>query len=246
MILRAVLACGLAWGTAALAETCPRVPVSSLHGLTATRAAVAAGKPVTIVTLGSSSTEGSGASAPDRTYPARLAAALTTALPRRQVQVINAGKGGQEADQMAARLEADVLAHAPTLVIWQAGANGALRGHDVAAFRAVMEAGVARLRAAGVDVVLMDNQRAPRVDAAPGHDAFDTALAEIARSGQAALFSRGRLMDRWIHAGRPLAEFVGGDGLHHTDLGYACLGAALADALVPTLTPPVQMAVRPR
>lgn len=244
MILRAVLACGLAWGTAALGENCPRVPLPDLHGLTAARAAAAAGAPVTIVTLGSSSTEGFGASAPDRTYPARLAAALEAALPGIDVRVINVGKGGQEADQMAARLEQDVLVHAPALVIWQAGTNSAIRGRDATAFRATMEAGVAKLRAAGVDVVLMDNQRAPRVDSAPGHAAFDATLAGIARSGQAALFSRGRLMDRWTGTGRPLAEFVGEDGLHHTDLGYACLGAAVAGALLPELTRPAQVALR--
>lgn len=246
MILRAALAVGLAWGTAALAQTCPRVPVSHLSGLTATRAAVAAGQPVTIVALGSSSTQGAAASSPDRAYPAQMAAAIARVRPGLPVQVINAGIGGQEAPDMLARLDSDVVAHAPTLVIWQAGANGAMRGHDPAAFRKAMEDGIARLHAAGADVVLMDNQRAPRVDNAPGHEAFDAALAGIARSGLATLFSRGRLMEAWVHAGRPLDEFIGPDGLHHTDLGYACLGTAVADALLPALTPPVQMAIRPR
>src|ERR687889_329426 len=71
---------------------------------------------------------GAGASGPERSYPAQLAARLSAALPGARLAVLNRGKGGQEVHEMMARLDGDVLAARPTLVIWQAGANAVLRG----------------------------------------------------------------------------------------------------------------------
>jgi lysophospholipase L1-like esterase len=98
------------------------------------------------VALGSSSTEGAGASGPGATYPARLEAALRAAWPGRLVEVSNAGRSGETSAEMLARLERDVLARRPQLVVWQAGGNEALRGGSVEGFRAVMAEGLARLR----------------------------------------------------------------------------------------------------
>src|SRR3954466_8443401 len=95
--------------------------------LPVTRAALAAHRPVEIVAFGSSSTEGSGASAPDRTYPARLEALLRAGWPGEAVTIRNRGVGGQTVEALLARLETDVIAMHPTLVIWQVGTNEALR-----------------------------------------------------------------------------------------------------------------------
>ncbi|WP_369413583.1 SGNH/GDSL hydrolase family protein [Caldovatus aquaticus] len=189
--------------------------------------------PLTIVALGSSSTSGAGASTPDAAYPARLEAILRAARPDLAIRVVNRGRGGEQAEQMVARLESDVLSERPALVIWQVGANSALRRADPDRFRAVVAAGIARLREAGVEVVLMDNQRAPRIAAAPDHARFDAALAGLAGAiPGVALFSRGRLMDAWAAAGTPAGAMLIADGLHHNDRGYACLAAALAEALL--------------
>src|SRR4051812_19623728 len=69
------LLCLVLWGGVGRAADaqCPGGTVPPLS-LPATAAAVAAGRPVTIVALGSSSTAGIGASTPDRTYPAQLEA----------------------------------------------------------------------------------------------------------------------------------------------------------------------------
>lgn len=209
---------------------CPALaPALPLPGLSA---AVAQGEPLTIVALGSSSTAGAGASAPEMSYPARLAASLRRALPGMALTVVNAGIGGEEAPDMLARLDRDVLAQHPRLVVWQAGANGAMRGRDPEAFRRALLTGIARLRQAGAEVVLMDNQRAPRVNAAPGHERFDRVMAEVAREARVALFSRGRLMDAWNAAGLPGALLLTGDGVHHNDRGYACIADALAQAIL--------------
>jgi lysophospholipase L1-like esterase len=210
---------------------CPRTPVQPL-AVPGLHAAFAAGRPVTIVALGSSSTAGAGAASPAAAYPARLQALLRAALPGAPLRVVNRGIGGQDAADMVARIEWDVTVERPDLVIWQVGANGALRRADPDRFRTLVAAGIARLRAAGAEVVLMDNQRAPRIEAAPGHERFDTTLAELAREHRVSLFSRRRLMGDWAERGAAPAAMLTGDGLHHNERGYACLAASLAEALL--------------
>jgi lysophospholipase L1-like esterase len=123
-------------------------------------------------------------------------------------------------------------------VIWQVGANAALRSMDRDSFRGFLRQGLLRLRTAGIDVVLMDNQRAPRIAARPGHRDYDAMLAEAATSVPGvALFSRGALMDAWAATGAPNDAFLISDNLHHNDRGYACIGQALANALVSGLPP---------
>lgn len=216
---------------------CPALPVPGFT-LPATRAVAAEGRPVRILAFGSSSTEGFGASGPLATYPARLQARLQAALPGQRITVVNRGKGGEDVSEMLARLRRDVLDAGPTLVIWQAGANAVLRHMDPAAFRAGMEAGLDQLREAGVEVLLMDSQVAPRINAMPGHRRFEAILAEIAAERHLPLFSRAALMRGWEHAGLANHAVIGPDGLHHTDLGYDCVAGALAEGITAALRPP--------
>ena len=110
---------------------------------------------------------------------------------------------------------------------------------------ALLREGQARLlREAGIDVVLMDNQRAPRIAAHPGNRRFDAILAEVAAATPGVgLFSRGGLMDGWAAAGVPSDALLVADGLHHNDRGYACLADALARAILAGL--PVRAARAP-
>ena len=231
LLLLLLVAMPLPGGAALPGVDCPAVPVQPLV-LPEFRAALRAGRPVTIVALGSSSTSGASASSPTATYPARLEAALRAARPGLAVRVVNRGVSGQQAHDMVARIPTEVLPDRPDLVIWQTGANSALRRADPERFRTLVATGVALLREGGAEVVLMDNQRAPRIDSQPGHARFDAALSGLAGRDGVTLFSRGRLMDTWIAAGTPAAEMLAEDGLHHSDRGYACLAAALADALL--------------
>ncbi|MBY0336451.1 MAG: SGNH/GDSL hydrolase family protein [Acetobacteraceae bacterium] len=192
--------------------------------------------PLTVVALGSSSTEGAGASNPALTYPALLETKLRRALPGRPLRVVNAGRSGETSEEMLARLDRDVLSHRPALVVWQAGGNEVLRGRDPDSFRAVMRAGLERLRQAGIPVVLMDNQRAPRLLAAPGHERFDAILAELAELPGVSLFSRAGAMLSWQRAGHAPERLTAPDGLHMNDRGYACLADSLAAALLPELS----------
>jgi acyl-CoA thioesterase I len=212
--------------------SCPAGPRQVTYQLPHIRAALTSGAQIVIVAIGSSSTEGIGASDRNHGYPAVLQAVLGQAMPKQHIAVINRGIGGQDAPEELTRLESDVVAIRPQLVIWQVGANGAMRHADPMVFKRMVTEGVHRLQTAGIDVILMDNQRSPRVDASTDHIALEGALAQVAHDSGASLFSRGALMDAWEHGGAPPAEFISADGLHHNDRGYYCVGRALADSIV--------------
>ena len=70
---------------------------------------IAAGEPLTIVAIGSSSTAGAGASSPAASYPSRLAVELKQRFPALAITVLNRGVNGEETAQMLARFESGVL-----------------------------------------------------------------------------------------------------------------------------------------
>lgn len=227
-------------GAFAGGTACPTTALAHI-ALPATRVALFHGRPVTIVALGSSSTEGAGATAPDRTYPARLAELLRAAWPDVPVTVLNKGIGGQLVGSVLSRIDTDVLVEQPTLVIWQVGTNEALGGMDQAQFAAQLDEGVRRIQASGADLVLMDSQIAPRIEA-DRLVAYDAIIANEVRIAHVPLFSRTALMREWQTAEPPVVGMVGPDGLHHTDRGYACVAASLAQAIIESATKGISVA----
>jgi lysophospholipase L1-like esterase len=233
-MLATVLATAIGWA----ATSCPASPPMPALHLPHLRAALVAGEQAIIVAFGSSSTKGTRASTPGRTYPAELQMLLSDALPNRHVAVINRGIAGQDAGRESTRLVTDVVAVRPQLVIWQVGANAALRKEDPERFRQLVGDGIQLLQHAGIDVVLMDNQRSPRILTSGDDVVFDQALAELSRTSGAGLFSRDRLMAAWEREGVALADFTAPDNLHHNDRGYLCVARALAEAILADVSPP--------
>ena len=88
---------------------------------------LAAGQPLKIVALGSSSTSGAGASTSAASYPSRLAVELERHFPDTRSRVLNRGVNGDEAADMLARFDTAVIAEKPDLVLWQVGTNSVLR-----------------------------------------------------------------------------------------------------------------------
>ena len=190
------------------------------------------GTPLTIVAVGSSSTQGTGASAPAFNYPSRLEAELKARVPGIDIRVLNRGKGGEDAAEELARLKRDVIAEHPDLVIWQVGTNGVLRRDDVEIDEVLLRRGVALLQQSGTDIVLMDMQYAPRVVERPAYAEMEQLIAEIAHHTHVGLFRRFALMQYWQAKRQPgMPPMIGADGLHMTDAGYGCLAAELAEAL---------------
>jgi acyl-CoA thioesterase-1 len=218
---------------------CPNDPEMDKLHLPHLRAAIAARTEGLIVALGSSSTLGVMASDSAHTYPAVLQNALNKELPGAHFAVINRGAGGQDAPEELTRLDSDVIAVRPQLVIWQVGANGAMRHADPSEFHRMVEEGVDRLLKAGIDVILMDNQRSPKLLAAVEHIILEDSLGHIARETGVNLFSRSHLMDAWSEEGSKPGLFIAPDGLHHNDLGYLCFGQALARQIATAVANPV-------
>lgn len=164
---------------------------------------LATGGPLRIVAFGSSSTEGIGASTPSAAYPARLQAALKQALPESadRIMVANRGIGGEAVDEMLARLDRDVIAPHPDLVIWQTGSNDPLRGVSLDHFRTATIAAVRQIRDAGIDVVLLEPQWCPKLDATPGAYRFRDAVREIGAELDVPVIRRSEMMQAWISEG---------------------------------------------
>jgi acyl-CoA thioesterase I len=227
---------------AAKAASChaPADLASIGHGLDRTARRLAAGDPITIVALGSSSTAGAGASSPDRSYPSQLAFALRKLFPGRPIAVLNRGVNGDEDGDMLARLEHDVLAEKPDLVLWQVGTNSVLRDRDLGPAAAAIRKGLARIKATGADVVRMDPQFAPEVIAKAEIGPMNSLIAALAREDDAGLFRRYAVMQNWRQAsGIPFETFISPDHLHMNDWGYGCVARILANAIADTVSRPI-------
>ena len=79
--------------------------------------------------------------------------------------VLNKGIGGEEAGQMDARFDADVVEEAPDLVLWQVGSNSVLRDHPTPG--EVIRQGVEQLKASGTAAVRSTAIRAEEVPRSP-------------------------------------------------------------------------------
>jgi acyl-CoA thioesterase-1 len=202
----------------------------ALPQLVHSREALRARSALKIVAMGSSSTQGIGASAVGLSYPAQLAAILAARFPDRRIQIANRGIGGDTVARNLARLERDVLAERPDLVIWQVGTNDALMGVPAAEVRAQILDGIARIRGAGAEVLLMDSQPLPDPEREARVIEIGAVIMDAARDTGVAFVSRHDLMAYWLRAGQfTAAELIGADGLHMTDASYRCLAERLAD-----------------
>jgi lysophospholipase L1-like esterase len=196
---------------------------------------IARNAPLTIVAIGSSSTAGEGDVVP---YPYRLELGLRNRFPDRMIDVLNRGIGGQEAPEELSRFEPDVIAEAPTLVIWQVGTNAIYHRdlYDPHRVAGTIATGLGWLGALDADVILMDLQYAPalltpqKIDDTRLMASLISAAAETARVN---LFPRFALMQRWHEEdGIPFNTMINAaDGLHQTDWSTNCVTKALFRAI---------------
>ncbi len=240
--LRLVLAALAVSGTVAfagLASACTATaPLSIPPKFPAVATALVDDRALTIVAFGSSSTEGIGASGPATTYPARLEQELLQRLPGHEVRVVNSGIGGDTAALMMARLDRDVLAHRPDLVVWQLGTNDALRGVKPEEFRKLALQGVEQIRGIGADILFME----PQLLSGQGPESlYSRYIAEVRALGAELgipVLLRASIMAEWAERGViPAGQMLSHDGLHMTDASYRCLAEVVADAIAPDAPP---------
>ena len=228
---------------AALHCTAPAEVTHFTVTLPNTARAIRHGKALVIVAIGSSSTQGAGASDQAHTYPALLAEELQRRWPYLAVTVMNKGRGGETAEKMLARFPRDVLSYRPQLVIWQTGSNHALQSEDVQGYVQTVREGIARLQAAHIDVILMDPQYAPRILGRPLHKAIVDSIREVGNDLKVAVFRRFAVMRHWVTSGQYRTEdIISYDQLHMNDTSYNCIARLLAGSLAAAAlaTPPPQ------
>ena len=190
-----------------------------------------------ILAIGSSSTEGIGATAPSYTYPAQLQTRLAAMLGR-PVEVDNSGVGGETIGATVKRLEAALAAGKPDLVIWQVGTNDAVTDEDEGAFRGRLIEGVAAMRAAKVPFVLIDPQYYPGVRDVAHYEQYVRIIRDVGAESGAAVFSRYALMKEWgAQSDALLKTMLSKDSFHMSDRGYGCLAQDLAVDLAPKWRP---------
>ena len=192
-----------------------------------------------ILAIGSSSTEGVGASQPAHCYPAVLEALLDARFPERSIRVVNAGIGGETAAQTVARLEAALAKGGYDLVIWQVGTNDAVQDIDQDLFRATLERGIDAARQAATPLILVDPQYYPDSSHQENYEDFVTIIDDVGRERSVPVFSRYALMKAWAGQSAGLLKtMLSSDGFHMSDRGYACWASLLADDIagrIPTL-----------
>jgi hypothetical protein len=185
---------------------------------------------VKIVALGSSTMDGEGDVV---AFPYRLEAALREgykrryANQRRMIDVINRGIGGEEAPKELKRMDRDVFAENPCVVIWQIGTNAVWqKDADTPTAEDTISAlreGVDRLIAAGgIDIVLMDPQYTPAMLKPEILDATNKMVSEIAKVAsekRVNLFRRFALMQAWNKLeGIPIDDLVDKNDPYRLDL----------------------------
>lgn len=202
------------------------------------RKSIAERKQLRIIALGSSSTSGYGVSNQAYAYPAQLKLGLDKALPGIDVDVVNRGIGGQDVEEMVARMRSDLQGNPASLVVWQTGTNAAIRQMPIDKFERWLRRGMTIGQSLGTDFVLMNLQYVPAVVAAPDKEAYEKVMAAVAHEYGAGLFRRFDIMHGWYDDGMPYAQFVQLDGLHLNDFGHKCIGKLLTKAILNSLNGP--------
>ncbi len=226
---------------------CTGQPTANLREtLLLTGARLRQNQPIRVLAIGSSSTQGAGATSPAQAYPARLRADLDGLLGRADTVVVNAGIGGETAQQTVERLEKAVAAEHFHLVIWQVGTNDAVRGENEERFRGLLARGIASVEASGADLMLIDQQFFPTVKDPARYEHFVGALNEVAAAHNVPVFRRYGIMQGWALRSRDdFRTMLAGDQFHMSDRGYACIASLIAQDIA-GLARPAAIARVPR
>jgi len=190
-----------------------------------------AAKRLYVAVVGSASSDLTGPRGTNIAYPAALEQALGSALNGVDVKVTTHARPRATAAELNEVLDGVVSGFKPALVIWQTGTADAIKGIDPDDFRAALDSGIDRVRAAQADVVFVNMQYSPRIEAMLAVSAYAETMRLVAVQRQAVLFDRFDIMKRWNEDG----VFDLGGATRTTGIAekvHGCLGRLLAAAVV--------------
>jgi hypothetical protein len=130
------------------------------------------------------------------------------------------------ATEMVAILKKLTLDAKADLVVWQTGTVDAMRGIDPDEFHDTLEAGVAAIRAAGADVILVNMQYSPRTETMIAVQAYADAMHSVAQQQDVPLFDRLAAMKHWNENGT--FDLSSRDRSRLAETVHDCLGRTLA------------------
>jgi hypothetical protein len=196
--------------------------------------------PVRIVAIGSSSTAGRADVVP---YPHRLEMYLRARFgdeqfPNLRIDVLNRGRGGEEAIEELRRFSADIFAEKPSLAIWQVGTNAVFHDYNLDQVAASIAEGLQRMSVEPMDVLLIDPQYTPAMlfdDKAEASERMVSLISAAADRAKVNMFRRWALMRHWhVHNDIGLDQFfdpTDPDKLHQSDWSTFLVAKALSVAI---------------
>ena len=221
------------FSSAALARcTVPALAEATPGGaLPRTSARLKTQEPVRILAIGSSTTAGVGSGGAG--FAHRLGPMIKARWQDKTIEVVVSGVSGETASGAAGRLTRELAQHRPTLVVWQLGTNDANFGVSAESFRGTVAAGLATIRAAGADAMLVDPQYSRWAEGSTRTAEFAGIIAsEGARAG-VPVVRRFQAMFQLANSDRSAFNgLISFDGLHLTAAGHDCMAQQVAGTIL--------------
>jgi hypothetical protein len=188
----------------AVAETPCAIPDNlALRGISlpAAKQQIATDQHLIVLTFGGVHSAGAEAEAGSATYPARLEAALSAALPQTQVEVKNEVPPGKTSADVPPVLPELIAKTGARLVLWGPGGRDVMARVDPGKFLDAVKAGIDAVRGAGADLILLDTTFVPSPARMAAIEAYRDRLLSVATANHVPVLRRHAMMRLWSEDG---------------------------------------------
>jgi len=194
---------------------------------------IKAREPSTILVLGTGSSLDYGASTASSAYPARLLTEVRKFRAVAPITVVNKSVRGESAAALLQRLEQELLAAKPDLVIWQTGSIDAVRQAGADEFGGTLDQGIEMMHRRDIDVMLVTPQYMPKAVSVTNFQPYVGYMQQVAQSRKVLLFDRFEVMRSWADSGSVELDPAGKDAkLKLIDKVHGCVAALIARMIV--------------
>ncbi|MBS5480800.1 MAG: SGNH/GDSL hydrolase family protein [Clostridiales bacterium] len=182
-----------------------------------------AGEPVTLGVIGGSITEGTASSAAENSYAGQFKTWWETLFPGGEVTLVNAGKGATGSLIGAHRVEEDLLAHQPDVVIVEYAVNDGNGERDQMAYESLLRRILKAENQPGVLLLFTMKEDGTSVQ---------RNQSKIGQHYDVPMVSYRNAVYPAVEDGRIPWTEISPDGIHPNDKGHAMIGVLLANYLV--------------
>ncbi len=221
--------------TPALAGPCdaPDSDTFIAYGLPRLAAKLKTRMPATVLVMGTASSIDYGSEPEGRAYPTRLLTEIRKIKAMPAITVVNRSIKQETAGMMIRRLDQEIAATNPDLVIWQTGSMDAVKRVGVSEFGEALSTGISLIHRRDIDALLVTPQFTPMAVAMSRFDDYVEHMEQVAQSRRVPLLNRFAIMRYWSESGAIPMEPAGkAEKLKLIDTVQACVAEQLARALV--------------